>query len=83
MEWIPKCLDNLDSSILALHQSWAGYFRWVFLRLMVTIVAVTAMVFSPVVRWLAIVGVTTYVLFELISWVRSRRRQSRVARPQV
>jgi len=83
MEWIPKCLDNLDSSILALHQSWAGYYRWVLLRLMVTIVAVAAMIFSPTVRWLAITGVATYILVELIYRLTQRRRRARVGRAQV
>ena len=83
MEWIPKYLDNLDSSILALHQSWAGYYRWIFLRFMLTVAAVTAMVFSSTVRWLAIAGVATYVLFEVISWFISRRRRSHAARSQV
>jgi hypothetical protein len=47
MEWAPKFLDNLDSAVLALYQSWAGYYQWVFLRLLLTVVGVSAIVISP------------------------------------
>ncbi len=79
MEWAPKLLDNLDSAALALYQSWAGYYRWVFLRLAMTIVAVTAMTISPVIRLLAIAIVTTYISLEMIDRLIVHLRQSRTA----
>jgi hypothetical protein len=79
MEWAPKLLDNLDSAALALYQSWAGYYRWVFLRLAMTIVAVTAMTISPVIRLLAIAIVTTYISLEMIDRLIVRHRQPRAA----
>jgi len=80
MEWIPKYLDNLDSAVLALYQSWAGYYRWVLLRLLVSVVAVAAMTFSPTIRLMAIAVVTTYVALETIDRLISHRKQSGVAR---
>ena len=82
MEWIPKTLDNLDSAAHALYQSLAGYYRWVFLRLMFTVVAVTAMTLSPTIRLLAIAAVVTYVFIETIDRLVTRRKQSRVAQAQ-
>ena len=82
MEWIPKTLDNLDSAALALYQSLAGYYRWVFLRLALTVVAVTAITISPSIRLFAIAAVVTYVFIESIDWLISRRKQSRVIRVQ-
>jgi hypothetical protein len=79
MEWAPKLLDNLDSAALALYQSWAGYYRWVFLRLTMTIVAVAAMTISPAIRLLAIAIVTTYISLEMIDRLILRRRQPRAA----
>jgi len=76
MEWAPKFLDNLDSAILALYQSWAGYYRWVFLRLMMTIVAVSAMMVSPTIRILAIAIVTAYVSAEMVDRLIIRRRKA-------
>lgn len=80
MEWIPKSLDRLDSAALALYQSWAGYYRWVLLRLMVTVVAVTVMILSPTIRLMAIAIVTTYISVETVDRLISRCRQSRAAR---
>ena len=82
MEWIPKTLDNLDSAALALYQSLAGYYHWVFLRLALTVVAVTAITISPSIRLFAIAAVVTYVFIESIDWLISRRKQSRVIRVQ-
>lgn len=79
MEWAPKFLDSLDSAALALHQSWAGYYRWVFFRLVLTILAVAAMVFSPAIRILAIAIVTTYVCAGIIDRLVSNRKRSLVA----
>jgi len=79
MEWAPKLLDNLDSAALALYQSWAGYYRWIFLRLTMTIVAVTAMTISPAIRLLAIAIVTTYISLEMIDRLIVRLRQPRAA----
>jgi hypothetical protein len=79
MEWAPKFLDNLDSTVLALYQSWAGYYRWVLLRLMMTIMAVTAMMLSPTIRILAIAIVATYASAEIINRLIIRRRKSFVA----
>jgi len=60
MEWLPKLLDDIDSTCLALHQSWAGYYRWVFLRLTLTIAGVTVLTASPALRVLAIASVVSY-----------------------
>jgi len=79
MEWAPKLLDNLDSAALALYQSWVGYYHWIFLRLAMTIVAVTAMTISPAIRLLAIAIVTTYISLEMIGRLIVRLRQSRAA----
>jgi len=76
MEWAPKFLDNLDSAVLALYQSWSGYYRWVFLRLMMTIVAVSSMLISPTIRILAIAIVTTYVTAEMIDRLIIRRKKA-------
>ncbi|MDP6673300.1 MAG: hypothetical protein QGH93_00410 [Gammaproteobacteria bacterium] len=64
MEWVPKLLDNIDSSLLALHQSWAGYYRWILFRLLGTVMVVTALSVSPAVRHLAIAMVMTYACLE-------------------
>ncbi len=80
MEWIPKFLDNLDSTAHALYQSGIGYFRWVFLRLAMTVVAVTAMMISPAARLLAIAIVTTYLALEAVDRLISHRRRLRIAR---
>ena len=82
MEWIPKLLDNLDSTAFALYQSWDGYYRWVFLRLVLTISVVSVMVFSPVLRVTAIAIVVTYVAMQAIDGLISRFRLSRAVRAQ-
>lgn len=80
MEWIPKFFDNLDSAAYVLYQSGIGYFRWVFLRLALSVAAVTAMTIIPAVRLLAIAVVTTYVAMEVIDRLISRWRRLRLAR---
>jgi hypothetical protein len=79
MEWAPKFLDNLDSAVLALYQSWVGYYQWVFLRLMLTVVGVSAIVISPTIRILAIAIVTTYISAEMINRLVIRHRKAFVA----
>ena len=79
MEWAPKLLDNLDSAVLAFRQSLAGYYRWVFLRLILTVVAVSALVFNPTLRILAIAVVTGYVAAEIAGRLLARHRQAGAA----
>ncbi len=82
MEWIPKLIDNLDSTAFALYQSWGGYYRWVLLRLALTIIAVSAMVFSPALRVTAIAVVVTYLAMQTLDGLISRIRASRAVRAQ-
>ena len=82
MEWIPKLLDNFDSTAYALYQSWRGYYRWILLRLAMSIMAVSALMYSPLIRSLAIGIVMTYAAMEAIDWSVSRYRRSRVVRTQ-
>ncbi len=82
MEWIPKLLDNLDSTAYALYQSWGGYYRWVFLRLVLTIIVVVAMVFNPVLQIAAIAVVVTYFALQAIDGLISRFKLSRAVRAQ-
>jgi|GEM_PF-2221231 len=80
MEWLPKSVDNIDSAVLALYQSWTGYYRWVFFRVVLTFAAVTAMVWSPSIRHFAIAVVTTYILAGLIDRMVSHRKRTRFLR---
>ncbi len=80
MEWLPKSIDNIDSAVLALYQSWAGYYRWVFFRIVLTAVAVTAMIWSPSIRHFSIAVVTTYLLAGLIDRLVSRRKRTHILR---
>ncbi len=74
MEWIPKLIDDLDSAGLGLYQAAAGYYLWVFLRLLITIVAVTAITVSPTIRLMAIAVVTTYACLIMMEGLILRRK---------
>lgn len=80
MEWLPKLLDDIDSNFLALHQSWAGYYRWVWLRLTLTIVGATVLTASPMIRVLAIAGVVSFGAADILDRLIARIRGVTAAR---
>jgi len=80
MEWIPKSIDCIDSAVLALYQLWRGYYRWVFFRVVLTVAAVTAMIWSPSIRHFSIAVVTTYLLAGLLDRLVLRRKRTPVFR---
>jgi hypothetical protein len=82
MEWIPKALDNLDSAAIALYQSLAGYYRWILLRLMLTIAAVTLITLSPTIRLSVIAAVVTYLFMTAFDRLVAGCKLSRIARTQ-
>jgi hypothetical protein len=82
MEWIPKTLDNLDSAAIGLYQALVGYYRWVLLRLMLTVAAVTAITLSPTIRLSVIAAVVTYLFMTAFGRLVAGRRLSRITRTQ-
>jgi len=82
MEWIPKTLDNLDSAALALYQSLTGYYRWILLRLMLTVAGVTAITLSPTIRLSVIAAVATYISMAGFDRLVASLKLSRITRTQ-
>lgn len=83
MEWIPKYLDSIDSAAIALYQSWVGHYRWIVMRVAISILAVAAMTVSPTVRALAVAAVVTYVFVEFVARFIARSGRFRPARAQI
>ncbi len=82
MEWIPKTLDNLDSAALALYQSLTGYYRWILLRLMLTVAAVTAITLSPTIRLSVVAALGTYFFMVAFDRLIAGLKLSRITRTQ-
>jgi len=82
MEWIPKTLDNLDSAALALYQSLTGYYRWILLRLMLTVAAVTVITLSPAMRLSIVAALVTYFFMVAFDRLIAGLKLSRITRTQ-
>ena len=73
MEWVPKCLDTLDSAFYALTLAWRGYQGQVYMQQIWLGLGACSLILSPVLRVVSISALAAFLGAELLYRMVRRR----------